>query len=136
MNDCVALFVAWERFLIKINCFFIFTIVSKLSAHDTALMKLSDWFLLDMNDVVACTSRWLCSCLLSFGWFDWYLNWFFIFQQLVPWLLFHLLLLDVWPWDYSTLIWCWVYFCATIYYAALPPTVILFVVINPSFSID
>jgi len=68
-------------------------------------MKLSDW-LLGTYGVVACTSGWLCSCLLSLGCFDWYSNWFFIFRQLVPWSLFHLLLLDVWPWDYFDRILC------------------------------
>ena len=38
-------------------------------------------------------------------WF-WYVNWFLIFQQLVPWLLFYLLLLDVWLLDCFDLMLC------------------------------
>ena len=91
-------------------------------------MKLSDWLLATYN-VVACTSGWLCSCLLSLGCFDWYSNWFFIFRQLVPWSLFHLLLLDVWPWDYFDLMLYLFPWDLAIYCVALSPTVIVFVVL-------
>jgi len=91
-------------------------------------MKLSDW-LFAMYNVVACISGWLCSCLLSLGCFDWYSNGFFKFRLLVPRSLFHLLLLEVWPWDYFDLMLYLFPWDLAIYCVALPPTVIVFVVL-------
>ena len=84
----------------------------------TVIMKLSDW-LLGTYDGVACTSGWLCSCLLSLGVF------WLIFSD--SWCRNHYFICCFLMFDHEiALIWCCDYFRATIYWAALPPTVILF----------
>ena len=89
--------------------------------RSTVIMKLSDW-LLGTYDGVACTSGWLCSCLLSLGVF------WLIFSD--SWCRNHYFICCFLMFDHEiALIWCCDYFRATIYCAALPPTVILFVVL-------
>ena len=95
--------------------------------RSTVIMKLSDW-LLGTYDGVACISGWLCSCLLSLGVFS------MIFSD--SWCRNHYFICCFLMFDHEiALIWCCDYFRATIYCAALPPTVILFVVLITIFHL-
>jgi len=80
-------------------------------------MKLSDW-LLGTYDGVACTSGWLCSCLLSLGVF------WLIFSD--SWCRNHYFICCFLMFDHEiTLIGSCAYFRATIYCTDLSPTVFI-----------
>jgi len=85
MNDCVALFVAWERSLIETGCFFIFAIVPKVVV--TAIF--SHYFVCCLFSLIlehGNTSTWFILTRL-------FVDWPFLFTNLSPSFCFHIQIL-------------------------------------------